>query len=432
MRKPKPATEASLVRRANGRDVPVEAIECANEAGLRYVADDGPGISRRRAGKGFAYFLPGGKRLTNDREIARCQQLAIPPAWTNVWICPLPNGHVQATGRDARGRKQYRYHADWRATRDEAKFERMIAFANVLPHIRRRVAADLRRTGLGRTKVLAAMVRLLETTLIRVGNEEYARDNRTYGLSTLRNRHVRVYRDTVHFRFTGKSGRRHEIDLHDPRLAEIVACLQDLPGQELFAYIDEQGAVQDVQSEDVNAYLRDAAGEEFSAKDFRTWAGTLLAARALAAETTRPRHRATRKNLAEVVKKVAEQLGNTPAVCRKCYIHPAVMDAYLRGEIVNGGSVISPRTARASLKLSAEERALLGFLARQAEATRGNLTAQLRRSITRTHPAKRGRKMRPGARRNSCETHSHRASVSQTPAKFPVRTQSRFRAEAAI
>lgn len=358
-----------------------EAIDCAREARLRYVSDAAAGISRRRAGRGWRYFSPNGKPLRDEREIARIERLAIPPAWRDVWICPHPNGHIQATGRDQRGRKQYRYHEDWRATRDATKYERMVAFGRALPRIRRRVAADLRRRGLGRDKVLAAMVRLLEATHIRVGNDEYARTNRSYGLSTLRNRHAKVRGARIEFEFTGKSGQRHEIDLRDPRLARVVAGVQDLPGQELFGYVAEDGAVVDVKSDDVNAYLRAAAGAEFSAKDFRTWAGTVLAALTLAAEAAQPEHKHTRKNLSTVVKQVASRLGNTPSVCRKCYIHPAVLDAYLAGEVVPGVGAAGEAFARTAASLSSAEKAVLQFLEKKAREPKRSLTEQLERSL---------------------------------------------------
>lgn len=381
----KPRATAAIAGVAERRVEP-EVLACAQEAGLRYVSDDAPGITRRGRGKRVRFHAPSGRRITDERELARIRRLAIPPAWTRVWICPLPNGHLQATGRDQRGRKQYRYHDDWRATRDATKYGRMAAFGRALPRIRERVAADLKQRGLGRDKVLAAMVRLLETTLIRVGNDEYARENHSYGLSTLRNRHVRVRGARMTFQFTGKSGKKHSIDLEDPRLAEIVGRVQDLPGQELFGYVAEDGSVVDVKSDDVNAYLREVAGEEFSAKDFRTWAGTVLAARYLAAAAAEPEHRHTKKNLAAVVKDVAERLGNTPSVCRKCYIHPAVIDAYLGGQVVALAQHAPARrrpqpVAMRATSLSAEEKAVLAFLDRQARQPKRTLAEQLERSV---------------------------------------------------
>jgi DNA topoisomerase-1 len=256
--------------------VPVDPEATAEEAGLRYVSDAMPGIRRRRAGRGFTYAGTDGRRLTDRRVLARIRALAIPPAWTDVWICPIARGHLQATGRDARGRKQYRYHARWREVRDEAKYGRMVAFGQALPRIRRRVEADLALPGLPRERVLAAVVRLLEKTAVRVGNEEYARENRSFGLTTLRNRHAEVGTSRIRFRFRGKGGKETEVELNDRRLARIVARCQELPGQALFTYLDEDGEPRTVDSADVNEYLREISGEEFTAKDFRTWAGTVL------------------------------------------------------------------------------------------------------------------------------------------------------------
>jgi len=258
-----------------------DPVETAQAAGLRYVHDDRPGIQRQRRGKGFRYLGPDGKPVRDRDQLRRIRSLVIPPAWTDVWICPNPQGHLQATGHDARGRKQYRYHPRWRAARDETKYDRMIAFGQALPKIRARVAQDLAQSGLPRTKVLATVVRLLETTLIRVGNEEYARENGSFGLTTLRNRHVSVEGQTVRFSFKGKSGVRHSIAVDDRRLARIVQRCQEMPGQELFQYLDEDGTPHDIDSADVNAYLQEIAGQEFTAKDFRTWAGTVLVAVAL-------------------------------------------------------------------------------------------------------------------------------------------------------
>src|SRR2546423_1625725 len=259
----------------------LDPVIVAKAAGLRYVSDASPGIRRKRAGKNFSYIGLDGKPIHDQDELHRIRSLGIPPAWTDVWICPQPNGHIQATGRDAKGRKQYRYHPRWRAVRDETKYSRLIAFGEALPTIRARVEHDLGLPGLPREKVLATVVRLLETTLIRVGNEEYARQNRSYGLTTLRNRHVDVRGTELRFHFRGKSGKEHEVALHDRRLARVMRRLQELPGQELFQYVDEDGTRASIDSDDVNAYLREIAGEDFSAKDFRTWAGTVLCAVAL-------------------------------------------------------------------------------------------------------------------------------------------------------
>jgi DNA topoisomerase-1 len=308
-----------------------EPKESARAAGLRYQSDDAPGIRRAKSGRGFSYRQPDGALVRDRRVLERIRQLAIPPAWQDVWISPLANGHLQATGRDARGRKQYRYHADWRTIRDETKFSRLIAFAEALPALRVRVEEDLGGRGLSRERVLATVVRLLETTLIRVGNEEYVRENNSYGLTTLRTRHVDIAGNTLRFSFRGKSGKDHSVELHDRRLARIVHQCRDLPGHELFQYLDEDGARQAVTSEDVNDYLRQATGESFSAKDFRTWGGTVLALAFLAAQTAS--EGAPRSVVVEMFKQVAAQLGNRPAVCRKYYVHPAVTETYLNGRL---------------------------------------------------------------------------------------------------
>ena len=311
---------------------PDTSREAAAEAGLRWSTDAKPGIVRRRAGRGFSYRAPDGSTIRDATTLARIRALAIPPAWTDVWICTDPRGHVQATGRDARGRKQHRYHAAYREHRDLAKFDRMIAFAGLLPTIRDRVDSDLGRPGLPREKVLAAVVRLLELTLIRVGNEEYARLNKSFGLTTLRDRHATVDGSRIRFRFSGKSGKRHEVTLRDRRLARVVARCQELPGQDLLQYEDDQGQVRDVRSEDVNDYLREAAGgADVTAKDFRTWAGTVLTYRALRALQPGETDREARRNVVEAIRQTSEALGNTPAVARKSYVHPAVLQAYLDG-----------------------------------------------------------------------------------------------------
>ncbi len=308
--------------------------ESAREAGLRYIHDDRPGITRKGAGKGFSYRGPDGERITAKATLDRIKALAIPPAWTDVWISPSPNGHIQATGRDAKGRKQYRYHPKWREVRDANKYEHVLAFGKALPRIRERVEEDLRKPGLPKEKVLALIVRLLETTLIRVGNDEYARHNKSYGLTTMRDRHAEINGSTVTFSFNGKSGIEHEVDLHDRRLAKIVKRCQEVPGQELFQYLDEDGNRQNVGSEDVNSYLKAISGEDFTAKDFRTWAGTKLAAEALAEFEAFDSDAAAKRNVVAAIERVASRLGNTTAVCRKCYVHPAVIDAYLGGDTV--------------------------------------------------------------------------------------------------
>ncbi len=302
--------------------------------------------------------------MVRDAEtLARIRSLVIPPAWKDVWICPNADGHLQATGRDARGRKQYRYHPRWREVRDEDKYSRMIDFVRALPRIRRRVRRDLSRRGMPREKVLAAIVQLLETTLIRVGNEEYAKQNESYGLTTIHNRHVRVRGSTLRFDFRGKSGVEHEIDLHDPRLARIVRKCKDLPGQELFGYIDDDDQVRDVGSSDVNDYLREISGHEFTAKDFRTWAGTALAAQALQEFEEFDSEAAAKRNVTRAIERVAERLGNTKAVCRKCYIHPAVIDAYLDRTLVQTLKRRAERELRQSIaRLPSEETAVLALL----------------------------------------------------------------------
>jgi DNA topoisomerase I len=301
-------------------------------AGLRHSSDTQPGITRRRAGRGFSYRDPEGRAIRGDETLARIRSIAIPPAWTDVWICPWPNGYLQATGRDARGRKQYRYHTRYRRRRDDAKFSRLIAFAKVLPSIRERVDQDLARPGLPREKVLAAVVRLLELTLIRVGNDEYARLNRSFGLTTLQDRHAIVDGTSVKFRFRGKSGQQHEVGLRDRRLAAVVRRCRDLPGQELFQYVDESGEPRDVASDDVNAYLAEIA-PGVTAKDFRTWAGTVLAYRALRSLGKGATVREKQRNVTAAIRDAAENLGNTAAVARQAYVHPAVVDAYLDGRI---------------------------------------------------------------------------------------------------
>ena len=302
------------------------------------MTDRMAGIRRIRRGRGFRYVDQRGHRVRRRADLDRIVKLAIPPAWKDVWICPNPRGHLQACGRDARGRKQYRYHAHWRQIRDEVKYDQMLAFAIALPTLRRQIARDLSAPGLPRRKVIAAVVQLLERTLIRVGNDEYARDNNSYGLTTMRNRHVRVSKSTLRFRFTGKGGKTHDIAFNDVRLAKIVRRCQDLPGHELFGYVDEEGTVQDITSGDVNDYLREITGQEFTAKTFRTWAATVLAACAL---QDSPDHRSSteaKRHIVKAVEAVAGLLGNTAAICKKSYVHPAILDAYIDGSL--------PRTRR--------------------------------------------------------------------------------------
>ena len=311
-----------------------DPVEAAKVAGLRYVTDNEPGIRRLKARGGFRYVDPDGQPVREPADLARIKALAIPPAWTNVWISTNSDGHLQATGRDDRGRKQYRYHPQWRETRDETKYGRMLEFGRALPRIRRRIERDLALPGLPREKVLAAVVELLELTLIRVGNEEYARANASYGLTTMRDEHVDVSPNLVTFVFRGKSGKEHEIGLRDRRLASVVRRCRDLPGQVLFQYLDADGAAHSIGSADVNAYLREVAGAEFTAKDFRTWFGTVLAARELLAAEPADTERERKQRIVRAVEAVSERLGNTPAICRKCYVHPVVIETYKDGRLV--------------------------------------------------------------------------------------------------
>ncbi|KAA6458221.1 DNA topoisomerase IB [Acidobacteria bacterium AB60] len=340
-----------------------DPVESSRQAGLRYVSDAKPGIARKRRGKGFRYFGADGKQITDEATLKRIRSLVIPPAWRSVWICPLANGHLQATGRDARGRKQSRYHPRWRAVRDETKYERMKLFGATLPMIRERVEQDLALPGLPRDKVLAAIVRLLETTFIRVGNEEYARENHSYGLTTLHNRHVDVEGSKVHFKFRGKSGKVHEIDLSDRRLARIIKRCQDLPGYELFEYLDDEGNPRSVDASDVNEYLRTITNEGFTAKDFRTWAGTVLACALLRELNVCDSQSQSKKNVVRAIASVAEMLGNTPSVCRKCYVHPAVIESYMGGTMMKVfEDQVKKEAARSKHALRQEELDLLRLL----------------------------------------------------------------------
>ena len=308
-----------------------DAPAVARKVGLRYVVDSKPGITRRKTAAGFRYVAPDGKPVRDEDALKRIRALAIPPAWADVWICPLAHGHIQATGRDAKKRKQYRYHAQWRSVRDESMYERMLSFGSALPRIRAQVNEALSLPGLPREKVLATVVVLLQETMIRIGNEEYARSNKSFGLTTLRNRHVEVSGREIEFHFRGKSGVMHTIKLQDPKLARIVKRIRDLPGQELFQYLDEDGERRSVDSSDVNDYLRTLTGEDYTAKDFRTWSGTLHAALELQALRDCASEADVKKNIVLAIASVAQRLGNTPAVCRKCYVHPAVLDCYLQG-----------------------------------------------------------------------------------------------------
>jgi DNA topoisomerase-1 len=357
--------------------------DSARDAGLRYMTDARPGIRRVRSGRGFRYLRPDGSPVARDHA-TWIRSLAIPPAWEQVWICTDQRGHLQATGRDARGRKQYRYHPDWRAQRDEVKYDRLLDFAKALPRVRRRVRRDLALTGLPREKVLAAAVRLLETTLLRVGNAEYARENKSFGLTTLRNRHVKVGSSKVQLRFVGKAGKVAEVTLEDRRLARIIGRLQDLPGQELFQYVGEDGDSHAIGSEDVNAYLQEASGTDFTAKDFRTWAGSVRAAAVLRLEDPPSGEARAKKNVVRAIKAVSEELGNTPAVSRSAYVHPEIIDAYLEGDLVRPSSSKARAATSTELQsLRAREAELVTLLRRRRRRGRQAASASKRSSARR-------------------------------------------------
>ncbi|MES2743169.1 MAG: DNA topoisomerase IB [Pseudomonadota bacterium] len=360
------------------------ASAAAKAAGLRYVSDSAPGIVRKSGPKRVRYLDADGSAVRDADTLARIRALVIPPAWTDVWICKLSNGHLQATGRDARGRKQYRYHARWRDVRDEVKYERMLSFGQALPAIRRRVDADLKLPGLPRDKVLATIVFLLEATMMRIGNEEYARTNKSFGLTTLRRRHVHIDGGAVRFRFRGKSGVFHAVEVADRRLARIIARTRDLPGQDLFQYLDQDGNARTVGSADVNDYLRAVSGEDYTAKDFRTWSGTVLAALALHEFEQFDCAAQAKKNIVRAIEAVAQKLGNTPSICRKCYVHPAVIDAYLDGTVLHALGTRAEQEMVQQVRelhdLRPEEAAVLALLQRRlrhaapAPATRARAT----------------------------------------------------------
>lgn len=340
-----------------------DAPAAARLAGLRYVKDDVPGITRKAVKNGFRYIDIDGKPLRDEAGLARIRSLAIPPAWTEVWISPWENGHIQATGRDAKKRKQYRYHPRWRAVRDEVKYDRMINFGKALQAIRKRVDAALALPGLPREKVLATIVYLLQTTMMRVGNEEYARANHSFGLTTLRDRHIRIDGASVRFQFRGKSGVHHAVTVNDSRLARIIKRTRELPGQELFQYLDDDGERHAIGSADVNEYLRMLTGEDYTAKDFRTWSGTVLAAMALQEFDKFDSQAQARKNILRAIETVAKQLGNTPTICRKCYVHPAVIESYLDGAMLEAlQQRAQKKLVREIHALSPEEAAVLAFL----------------------------------------------------------------------
>ena len=357
-----------MAKRAKVLEV-VEPAESAKAAGLRYVSDAKPGIRREKAGESFRYRDAAGKLIRDKDVLGRIKSLVIPPAWVDVWICPLANGHLQATGRDARGRKQSRYHPKWRQVRDETKYERMTQFAAALPGIRERVTADLALPGLPKEKVLAAIVQLMETTHIRVGNEEYARTNKSYGLTTMRNKHAEVHGAKVTFSFQGKSRVQHTVNLEDRKLARIIKRCEELPGYELFQYVGEDGEPHSVDSSDVNEYLREITGQHFTAKDFRTWAGSVLACGLLSEAGAFETQTEAKKNVVQAIASVAKELGNTPSVCRKCYVHPAVLEAYLEG--VTAKEVkrkLDEEIAEHAAALRREEIALVELLKQRALA----------------------------------------------------------------
>ncbi len=375
--------------------LPSSASDCltvARQAGLRHVSDEAPGISRETIRGKFAYRDAEGRRVTDEAVLQRIRALAIPPAWTDVWICPRANGHIQATGRDARGRKQYRYHVRWRAVRDAAKYDRMVAFGEALPALRAQLDTDLARRGFPREKVLAIIVRLLQDTMIRIGNESYARENRSFGLTTLRRRHVRVAGSAVEFRFRGKSGVAHAIRLSDRRLARIIGRMRELPGQELFQYQDEEGTLHSVDSADVNDYLRQLCGEHFTAKDFRTWYGTVLAAQALQRCGLAENLTQAKKEVTQAIESVAARLGNTPAICRKCYVHPAVINAYLEGQLCALLEAATAAPDQAAPGLTSCEAAVLAFLKQHGAPSSASAVRKTAASATSTPFSKTARK----------------------------------------
>ncbi|MGB7036760.1 MAG: DNA topoisomerase IB, partial [Xanthobacteraceae bacterium] len=354
-------------------DVPgadlVAPQDTAAAAGLKYVSDARPGLTRRRAGRHFRYLDAAGKSVSDKTTLQRIRSLAVPPAWSDVWICPFADGHMQATGRDARGRKQYRYHPRFREVRESTKYQHVIAFARALPAIRKTVRAHMRRPGLPREKILATVVYLLDKTLIRVGNDDYARQNKSYGLTTLKNRHAEVDGSQVCFHFIGKSGKEWTTRIKDRRVAKIIRACQDLPGQELLQYRDDGGAIADVTSTDVNAYLRDITGSDVTAKDFRTWAGTVLAGIALQEVETFDSEAQAKRNVRSAIEGVAKRLGNTPAICRKCYVHPEILSAYLDGALVKELTERSEKLLRDKVSgLEPQEAAVLALLRSRLKA----------------------------------------------------------------
>jgi DNA topoisomerase-1 len=361
--------------------------QAAEEAGLSYVNDDDAGLRRELVGDGFVYFKPSGEPVTDEATLERVRRLAIPPAWTDVWICPKANGHLQATGRDARGRKQYRYHPQFREVREGTKYEHMMEFAKALPAIRETIAKHMALRGLPREKVLATVVHLLETTLIRVGNDDYAKENKSYGLTTLRNPHVKVEGTQLKFRFKGKSGKTWDLKIANRRVAKIVKACQDLPGQRLFQYIDEGGELREVTSADVNDYLKEITGREITAKDFRTWAGTVLAALALQEFEAFDSKASVKKNVKAAIERVSQRLGNTPTICRKCYVHPEILSSYEQGELLLDIKQKVDAELRDDLQtLKPEEAAVLSLLEARLSRT---LEGQLEKSLAKAKSKKR-------------------------------------------
>jgi DNA topoisomerase I len=384
-----------LVESSDSAHAVIDPRDAAESAGLRYISDDRPGIRRKKVGTGFTYTRPDGSRLAKRETLKRIKALAIPPAWTDVWICPFADGHIQATGRDAKGRKQYRYHPRFREVRESTKYEHMVAFADALPAIREKVREHMSLRGLPREKLLATVVHLLETTLIRVGNDDYARQNNSYGLTTLKNRHVAVDGNEVRFRFTGKSGKQWSLRVRDRRVAKMIRACQDLPGQELIQYVDEQGICRNVSSTDVNEYLKEITGKDITAKDFRTWAGTVLAAMALFEVESFDNAAQAKRNLRSAIEKVSARLGNTPTICRKCYVHPEVLNSYMDGNLLLEIKSQAESELRSVVSnLRPEEAAVLamlrGRLAKEAERpASSNANATLRQRGNRLASSKR-------------------------------------------
>ena len=344
------------------KDIVEASKASAKAAGLVYVSDKTPGITRKRRGKSFVYLDANGKTVTDPATLLRIKSLVIPPAWEDVWICSKSNGHLQVTGRDAKGRKQSRYHPDFRSVRDEAKYDKVLQFAAALPKLRRTVAKHIELPGLPREKVMAAIVRLLERTLIRIGNDTYAQENGSYGLTTIRNKHAKVNGKTIHFNFVGKSGVPHQIDVDAPKVARIIRKCQELPEQELFEYIDDDGQRRDVKSDDVNAYLKEVTGQDFTAKDFRTWAGTVLAAEALQEFEKFDSQAQAKKNVVKAIERVAQRLGNTKAVCRKCYVHPTILNSYMDGNLIEQLKGRAEKELKHAGRLPPQEAAVVALL----------------------------------------------------------------------